>query len=83
MSEPVQKKQKLEEREKSPSLSDPNEPLTQRDVIYFQKEALFRCFSEKRNQVNVVQEKFDTLKTVYLEVSMKLSTIIALIITLA
>ncbi|CAL9737905.1 E3 ubiquitin-protein ligase Bre1p [Monosporozyma servazzii] len=83
MSEPVQKKQKLEEREKSPSLSDPNEPLTQRDVIYFQKEALFRCFSEKRNQVNVVQEKFDTLKTDYLEVSMKLSNIIALIITLA
>lgn len=83
MSEPAQKKQKLEERENSPALSDPNEPLTQRDVIYFQKEALFRCFSEKRNQVNVVQEKFDTLKTDYLEVSMKLSNIIALIITLA
>lgn len=83
MSEPAQKKQKLEEREKSPSLSDPNEPLTQKDVIYFQKEALFRCFNQKRNQVNLLQEKFDTLKTDYLEVSMKLSNIIALIVTLA
>lgn len=84
MSEPVQKRPRLDENSKSVSfLSDPNEPLKQRDVIYFQKEALFRCLNERRSQVNVIQNKFDSLKADYSEVTKTLSNIIAVIVTLA
>lgn len=84
MSEPVQKRPRVDENLKCvPSLSDPSEPLKQRDVIYFQKEALFRCLNERRNQANLIQNRFDSLKTDYLEVTKNLSNIISLIVTLA
>lgn len=74
--EPAAKRIKLE-------LSDPNEPLTQNDVIAFQKEALFRCLNQRRNDFNSLNEKYETSKKSYIEISMKLANIMALIVTLA
>ncbi|SMN18704.1 similar to Saccharomyces cerevisiae YDL074C BRE1 E3 ubiquitin ligase [Maudiozyma saulgeensis] len=64
-------------------LSNPDEPLTQNDVISFQKEALYRCMNEKRVSLNAVNEQFEVSKKNYIDVSTKLSNLMALIITLA
>ncbi|AMD19940.1 HCL211Wp [Eremothecium sinecaudum] len=55
MTEPPTKKAKLE-------LSDVSEPLTQRDVILFQKEALFRCMNRYRSEANISQKQVKELK---------------------
>ena len=64
-------------------LSSPDEPLTQHDVVSFQKEALYRCMNEKRVSLNAVQEQYEVSKKNYVDISTKLSNIMALIITLA
>ena len=64
-------------------LSDPSEPLTQHDVISFQKEALYRCMNEKRVSLNAVKEQYEVSKKNFVDVSTKLSNLMALIITLA
>ncbi|GMM53783.1 E3 ubiquitin-protein ligase [Maudiozyma humilis] len=64
-------------------LSSPDEPLTQRDVVAFQKEALYRCMNEKRTKLGAVQQQYDVSRRNYVDVSTKLSNIMALIITLA
>ncbi|CCK70190.1 E3 ubiquitin-protein ligase BRE1 KNAG_0D04450 [Huiozyma naganishii CBS 8797] len=74
--EPAAKKPKLE-------LSDPSEPLTQSDVVAFQKEALFRCLNQRRNEYNYLHERYEVSKKSYMEISMKLANIIALVVTLA
>nr|7W75_C Chain C, E3 ubiquitin-protein ligase BRE1 [Kluyveromyces lactis NRRL Y-1140]7W75_D Chain D, E3 ubiquitin-protein ligase BRE1 [Kluyveromyces lactis NRRL Y-1140]7W75_E Chain E, E3 ubiquitin-protein ligase BRE1 [Kluyveromyces lactis NRRL Y-1140]7W75_F Chain F, E3 ubiquitin-protein ligase BRE1 [Kluyveromyces lactis NRRL Y-1140]7W76_C Chain C, E3 ubiquitin-protein ligase BRE1 [Kluyveromyces lactis NRRL Y-1140]7W76_D Chain D, E3 ubiquitin-protein ligase BRE1 [Kluyveromyces lactis NRRL Y-1140]7W7 len=42
-------------------LSDPSEPLTQKDVIAFQKEALFRCLNKWRVKANQLVEENEVL----------------------
>ncbi|CAD1779355.1 similar to Saccharomyces cerevisiae YDL074C BRE1 E3 ubiquitin ligase [Maudiozyma barnettii] len=64
-------------------LSNPDEPLTQNDVISFQKEAMYRCMNEKRVSLNAVNEQYEVSKKNYIDVSTKLSNLMALIITLA
>ncbi|KAG0670880.1 E3 ubiquitin-protein ligase bre1 [Maudiozyma exigua] len=64
-------------------LSDPSEPLTQHDVINFQKEALYRCMNEKKVSLNAVKEQYEVSKKNFVDVSTKLSNLMALIITLA
>lgn len=71
-------KKKLKE-----SLSPSDEPLTRQDVIFFQKEAIFRVLNTTRNEFNVLNDQYGLLKNDYMLVTMKLSNIIALIITLA
>lgn len=65
------------------ALSPADEPLTRQDVILFQKEAIFRVLNTTRNEFNVLNEQYSSLKNDYMLVTMKLSNIIALIITLA
>lgn len=55
MDEHIAKKPKLE-------LSDASEPLTQRDVIAFQKEALFRCLNQWRSKANCLTEENEVLQ---------------------
>ncbi|CCF59363.1 hypothetical protein KAFR_0G03310 [Kazachstania africana CBS 2517] len=74
--EPPTKKLKL-------NLSDPNEPLTQRDVISFQKEALFRLLNDKRNNLNVINEQYEITNKKFLEISSKFSNLLSLVLTLA
>ncbi|CCC66813.1 hypothetical protein NCAS_0A02550 [Naumovozyma castellii] len=58
--EPPQKKIKLE-------LSDPAEPLTQNDVISFQKEALFRCLHQHRVNFQSLKVQYDACEKDHLE----------------
>ncbi|CAI4037831.1 hypothetical protein SMKI_04G1650 [Saccharomyces mikatae IFO 1815] len=74
--EPATKKIKLE-------LSDPSEPLTQSDVIAFQKEALFRCINRRRVDFEALRKQYDLSRRECIEVSRKLANIMALIVTLA
>ncbi|QEU62209.1 Bre1 [Kluyveromyces lactis] len=54
MNDHIVKRPKLE-------LSDPSEPLTQKDVIAFQKEALFRCLNKWRVKANQLVEENEVL----------------------
>ncbi|CDO92150.1 unnamed protein product [Kluyveromyces dobzhanskii CBS 2104] len=60
MNDQVVKRPKLE-------LSDPSEPLTQKDVIAFQKEALFRCLNKWRLKANQLAEEHETLKATLID----------------
>lgn len=42
-------------------------PLTQKDVVYFQKEAIFRQLQKYKTQVSVVQGEYKLLQTEYAE----------------
>lgn len=53
-SEPPVKKQRVE-------LSNPTEPLTQRDVITFQKEALFRSLNQYRTQYDTTVKQYQVV----------------------
>lgn len=64
-------------------LSSSDEPLTQHDVISFQKEALYRCLNEKRVGLGAITEQYEISKKNYVDISTKLSNLMALIITLA
>ncbi|AET38743.1 E3 ubiquitin-protein ligase BRE1 Ecym_3250 [Eremothecium cymbalariae DBVPG len=55
MTEPPAKRVKLE-------LSNPSEPLTQKDVILFQKEALFRSLNQYRSEAKVSQIQVGELR---------------------
>lgn len=74
--EPAAKKIKLE-------LSDPSEPLTQSDVIAFQKEALFRCINRRRVDFEALRKQYELSRRECIDVSRKLANIMALIVTLA
>ncbi|EJS44375.1 bre1p [Saccharomyces arboricola H-6] len=74
--EPATKKIKLE-------LSDPSEPLTQSDVIAFQKEALFRCINRRRVDFEALRKQYELSRKECIDVSRKLANIMALIVTLA
>ncbi|CAI4059533.1 hypothetical protein SUVZ_04G1710 [Saccharomyces uvarum] len=74
--EPASKKIKLE-------LSDPSEPLTQSDVIAFQKEALFRCINRRRVDFEALRKQYELSRRECIDVSRKLANIMALIVTLA
>lgn len=52
--EPPVKKQRVE-------LSNPTEPLTQRDVITFQKEALFRSLNQYRTQYDTTVKQYQVV----------------------
>lgn len=74
--EPATKKVKLE-------LTSCDEPLTQKDVIAFQKEALFRCIHQKLVSLNSLQTQYDLSKRQCVDVTRKLANLMALIVTLA
>lgn len=74
--EPAAKKIKL-------GLSDPSEPLTQSDVIAFQKEALFRCINRRRVDFEALRKQYELSRRECIDVSRKLANIMALIVTLA
>ncbi|CAI4057588.1 E3 ubiquitin-protein ligase BRE1 SKDI_04G1710 [Saccharomyces kudriavzevii IFO 1802] len=74
--EPATKKIKLE-------LSDPSEPLTQSDVIAFQKEALFRCINRRRVDFEALRRQYELSRRECIDISRKLANIMALIVTLA
>lgn len=75
-SEPATKKLKLQ-------LTDPDEPLTQRDVIAFQKEALFRCLNQHRLNLGSLKQQYDLSKRQCVDITRKLANLMALIVTLA
>lgn len=76
MSEPTAKKIKLE-------LSDPEEPLTQTDVIAFQKEALFRCLNRNRTELGTLKEQYRSIHKNYDEISTHMAATIAICNTAA
>ncbi|KAL3229561.1 E3 ubiquitin-protein ligase BRE1 [Nakaseomyces bracarensis] len=75
-SEPAAKRIKLE-------LSDPEEPLTQTDVIAFQKEALFRCLNSKRTELEALKEQYQSVEKNYDEISRNMAATIAICTTSA
>ncbi|EDO18713.1 hypothetical protein Kpol_1055p70, partial [Vanderwaltozyma polyspora DSM 70294] len=75
-SEPAAKKIKLD-------LSEPDEPLTRNDVIYFQKEALFRKLNLQRTNLESVKTQYELSKKQCNDISIKLGNIMALVVTLA
>lgn len=74
--EPAVKKIKLQ-------LTDPDEPLTQQDVIAFQKEALFRSLNQHRVNVESLRTQYDLSKRQCRDISRKLANLMALVVTLA
>lgn len=74
--EPAAKRMKLD-------LSSPDEPLTQRDVIAFQKEALFRCLNQYKTNLESLQTQHALSKRQCGEVSRNLANLMALVVTLA
>ncbi|GAV52552.1 hypothetical protein ZYGR_0AG05430 [Zygosaccharomyces rouxii] len=74
--EPATKKVKLE-------LTSCDEPLTQKDVIAFQKEALFRCIHQKRLNLESLQNQYALSKRQCADVTRKLANLMALVVTLA
>ena len=75
-SEPATKRMKLD-------LSSPDEPLTQRDVVAFQKEALFRCLNQYRTNLESLRTQHDLSKRQCGEISRSLANLMALVVTLA
>ncbi|CDH10928.1 related to E3 ubiquitin-protein ligase BRE1 [Zygosaccharomyces bailii ISA1307] len=73
---PPTKKVKLE-------LTSCDEPLSQKDVIAFQKEALFRCLQQKRVRLESLQTQYDLSKRQCVDVTRKLANLMALVVTLA
>ncbi|GAV47539.1 hypothetical protein ZYGR_0H03850 [Zygosaccharomyces rouxii] len=74
--EPATKKVKLE-------LTSCDEPLTQKDVIAFQKEALFRCIHQKRISLESLQTQYALSTRQCADVTRKLANLMALVVTLA
>ncbi|GCE98712.1 E3 ubiquitin-protein ligase bre1 [Zygosaccharomyces mellis] len=74
--EPATKKVKLE-------LTSCDEPLTQKDVIAFQKEALFRCIHQKRINLESLENQYSLSKRQCADVTRKLANLMALVVTLA
>ena len=74
--EPPIKKQKLE-------LSDPDEPLTQHDVISFQKEALFRCLNSKRVELEALTKQYSTVHDKWEQNVHTLATLMSVLSTAA
>lgn len=74
--EPAVKKIKLQ-------LTDPDEPLTQQDVIAFQKEALFRSLNHHRVNVESLRTQYDLSRRQCRDISRKLANLMALVVTLA
>lgn len=66
--EPVAKKAKI-------GLSEASEPLTQRDVILFQKEALFRSLNEYRTKFNLSNQHIKGLKAIQDRFNEQLATL--------
>ncbi|SCW01831.1 LAFE_0E08218g1_1 [Lachancea fermentati] len=75
-SEPPVKKQKLE-------LSDPTEPLTQRDVIAFQKEALFRCINTHRSKEESLSRQYEVCQSQSALLRENCAKLRAIVVTLA
>lgn len=75
-SEPATKRIKLD-------LSSPDEPLTQRDVVAFQKEALFRCLNQYRTNLESLRTQYELSKRQCGDVSRNLANLMALVVTLA
>ena len=73
---PPAKKVKLE-------LTSCDEPLSQKDVIAFQKEALFRCLQQNRVRLESLQTQYDLSKRQCVDVTRKLANLMALVVTLA
>lgn len=73
---PAVKRSKLE-------LSSPDEPLTQQDVVAFQKEALFRSIHQYRVRLEALQAQQSVTKQHCTDMSRKLANLKALIVTLA
>lgn len=74
--EPAAKRIKLE-------LSEPEEPLTQSDVIAFQKEALFRCLNTKRTELEALKQQYQSIDKNFDEISKRISATTAICTTAA
>ncbi|CCE61885.1 hypothetical protein TPHA_0B02130 [Tetrapisispora phaffii CBS 4417] len=74
--EPPSKKVKLD-------LSDPDEPLTRRDVIAFQKEALYRCMNQYKQQLGCLREQYDLAKLENSNISTRLAESLSILSTIA
>ncbi|CCD24744.1 E3 ubiquitin-protein ligase BRE1 NDAI_0D04300 [Naumovozyma dairenensis CBS 421] len=82
LDQPPTKKIKLQQSEHRLELSDPTEPLTQRDVIAFQKEAIFRCLNQNRTLLDSLKVKYEVTERDYNGIVSQISKIITIFFTL-
>ncbi|AGO12427.1 AaceriAER074Wp [[Ashbya] aceris (nom. inval.)] len=68
---------------KRPKLSDRSEPLTQRDVVLFQKEALFRQLNRYRAEAHAGQVQVEELRRAHGQVGERLAAVCGVVRSIA